>query len=73
MLVNAGLADLAVESVEAYEAAALTLANAPERRKALRQGLREALKASPLGRPAQFARDFYDLMETAIHAGPVKP
>ena len=60
-LTNAGLADLAVFSLDDYVAKAAELAADPARRKALRQGLRAQIAANPLGQPERFTLDFYTL------------
>lgn len=70
ILTNAGLGDLCAFDVEGYKAAALKLAGDPERRAALRTGLRATLKASPLGQTEQFARDFYAMIEGAVTGKP---
>jgi predicted O-linked N-acetylglucosamine transferase (SPINDLY family) len=66
ILTNAGLADLSTGSPEEMVAVALKLAGDHERRKRLRTGLRETLKASPLGQTRQFATDFYAMIERAV-------
>jgi predicted O-linked N-acetylglucosamine transferase (SPINDLY family) len=59
-LSNAGLGDLATFSVEDYiEKAAELAADAP-RRRVLRHGLRDMIRAMPLGQPARFGKAFYD-------------
>lgn len=60
-LSNAGLGDLATLSVADYVSAAAGLAAHPARRLALRHGLRAQIAANPLGQPARFTRNFYDL------------
>jgi predicted O-linked N-acetylglucosamine transferase (SPINDLY family) len=57
-LVNAGLHDLAVDSPDAYVAAALGLVADAERRRALRSGLRDTIRRSPLGDTVTWVRDF---------------
>jgi len=57
-LVNAGLGDLAVDTPDAYVEAAVALAADAERRRALRHGLREAIRRSPLGDTRGWVRDF---------------
>jgi len=37
-----------------------------ERRRDLRNSLRERMRESPLGRDAEFARDFYDMVAKAV-------
>jgi predicted O-linked N-acetylglucosamine transferase (SPINDLY family) len=59
-LSNAGVGDLATFSIEAYiEKAAELAADAP-RRRVLRHGLRDMIRAMPLGQPARFGKAFYD-------------
>lgn len=58
-LSNAGLGDLAVASVEAYVAAAVAMAEDRARRRLLRHGLRQMIRARPLGQVDRFARHFY--------------
>jgi protein O-GlcNAc transferase len=57
-LVNAGLRDLAVDTPDAYVDAAVALAADAERRRALRHGLRETIRRSPLGDTRGWVRDF---------------
>ncbi len=57
-LVNAGLRDLAVDTPDAYVAAAVGLAADAERRRALRFGLRETIRRSAMGDARQWVRDF---------------
>ena len=57
-LANIGLADeLAFRDVDAYVAAAVALANQPQRLAELRTQLRLRMEASPLRQPEQFTRD----------------
>lgn len=72
ILTNAGLGDLCAFDLEGFKAAALKLAADPERRAALRTGLRATLKASPLGQTKQFAQDFYAMIEGAVNQPPPK-
>jgi predicted O-linked N-acetylglucosamine transferase (SPINDLY family) len=59
-LSNAGLGDLATFSVADYiEKAAELAADAP-RRRVLRHGLRDMIRAMPLGQSARFGKAFYD-------------
>jgi len=60
-LSNAGLGDLAVFSVADYVATATALAEDRARRAALRHGLRDQIRANPLGQPERFTAAFYDL------------
>lgn len=58
-LSNAGLGDLAVFSVEDYVQAAAALAQDRARRRALRHGLRDMIRANPLGQADRFVQGFY--------------
>jgi predicted O-linked N-acetylglucosamine transferase (SPINDLY family) len=59
-LSNAGVGDLATFSIPDYiEKAAELAADAP-RRRVLRHGLRDMIRAMPLGQPARFGKAFYD-------------
>jgi protein O-GlcNAc transferase len=57
-LANAGLRDLAVNTPDAYVDAAVTLAADRDRRRALRHGLRDSMRASPIGDTVRWVRDF---------------
>ena len=70
ILINAGLGDLCVDTPEAFQSAAVALAGDKSRRADLRANLRVRLEASPLGQTEAFARDFYDMVEVAVRAGP---
>lgn len=72
ILVNSGLGDLCVTTVDDYVAKAVELAADRPRIAHLRANLREQLKASPLGQTEQFARDFYDLVARTVEAAKVK-
>jgi predicted O-linked N-acetylglucosamine transferase (SPINDLY family) len=72
ILVNSGLGDLCVTTVDDYVARAVELAANRPRIAHLRANLREQLKASPLGQTEQFARDFYDLVARTVEAAKVK-
>lgn len=65
LLVNADLAELAATTVEDYEATAIAMARAPERRADLRAHLRQRIRATPLGDAEQFAANFYAAMAKA--------
>ena len=58
-LTNAGLGDLAVDSVEAYVATAAALAADPARLRHLRRELRAMIRSNPLGQVERFVRHFY--------------
>lgn len=66
ILSNAGVGDLCAPDLEGYHQAALKLVADQDRRRALRHGLREQIKASPLGQTETFARDFYDMVWRAV-------
>lgn len=66
ILTNAGLGDLVTDDVEGFEAAALALAADKPRRAALRAGLRDQIRQSPLGQTRQFAADFYAMIAKAV-------
>jgi len=66
ILSNAGLGDLVAKDLDEYQAIALKLAGDRERRRELRAGMRERLRASPLGQTEAFARDFYDMIARAV-------
>ncbi|WP_374469821.1 tetratricopeptide repeat protein [Phenylobacterium sp.] len=68
ILSNAGLGDLCATSLEEYGQLALKLVQDRERRRALRQGLRETIRQSPLGRTDVWARDFYDMVARTVEA-----
>jgi predicted O-linked N-acetylglucosamine transferase (SPINDLY family) len=68
ILHNAGLGDLSTDSPEAFHAVAVALAADTDRLQALRSGLRDQLKAGPLGQTEAFARDFFDLITRAVAA-----
>jgi predicted O-linked N-acetylglucosamine transferase (SPINDLY family) len=65
LLANAGLGDLAARSPEEYLRIAVALAADPARRQALKRGLRDQIRARPLGQSMRFAQDFYDLVAGA--------
>ncbi len=68
ILTNVGLGDLVATTREGYVETAVKLAADPARRMLLRVGLRDQVKASPLGQHEQFARDFYDLVAATVAA-----
>jgi predicted O-linked N-acetylglucosamine transferase (SPINDLY family) len=65
-LINAGLGDLCVGTLDAYVAAAVGLAADPARRLALRHGLRGTIRGTALGRPDLFVADFQDAVREAV-------
>jgi predicted O-linked N-acetylglucosamine transferase (SPINDLY family) len=70
ILVNAGLADLGVRSIDDFVAKAVELAADKGRIASLRANLRDQLRVSPLGRTDQFASDFYDMVARTV-TGPM--
>jgi predicted O-linked N-acetylglucosamine transferase (SPINDLY family) len=73
-LVNAGLADLAVHSADAYVDAAAALALDRPRRRDLRRSLRATIRASRLGDTRGWVRDLEALtVRTLEHADDVMP
>ncbi|HEY8618089.1 tetratricopeptide repeat protein [Phenylobacterium sp.] len=68
ILSNAGLGDLCATSLEEYQAIAHRLVDDRERRRALRQSLRETIRQSPLGQTETWARDFYDMVARAVES-----
>jgi predicted O-linked N-acetylglucosamine transferase (SPINDLY family) len=74
LLVNAGLADLVATDEAGFVEIAVGLARDRGRRAALKQGLRAQITAHPLGRPEEFARDFYEAIAAAVaEERPVRP
>ena len=61
-----GLADFAATTVEDYIRIAVELAGAPARLAELRGGLRERIVSRPIGQPARFAADFYEMIAGAV-------
>jgi protein O-GlcNAc transferase len=70
ILSNAGLADLCATSLDQYLELAQKLAADRPRRLALRHGLRDRIRQSPLGRTEEWARDFYDMVARVVEAKP---
>ena len=66
ILMNAGLGNLCATSIEAFENIAVAFAGDADHLQSLRNGLREQVRSSPLGRSEPFARDFYDLVNRAV-------
>jgi len=66
ILANAGVGDMATTDKEDYVRIATALAADRDRRLELRHGLRDMIKAGPLGQTEQFARDFYDMVAGAV-------
>lgn len=69
IMTNSGIGDLAVDTLEAYEAAAVKLAGDRARRLELRGSLRDRMRNGPLGQTDQFARDFYDMIYRTVRPG----
>ena len=67
-LMNLGLPELCARSVDEYVAIATALAGDPARIAELRSSLRERMQASPLGRTADWARDFYAAVAQTLGA-----
>jgi predicted O-linked N-acetylglucosamine transferase (SPINDLY family) len=57
-LTNVGLRDLAVDTPDAYVDTAVSLAVDRDRRRALRHGLRDSMRAAPIGDTVRWVRDF---------------
>ncbi len=68
VLQNVGLGDLCVTTVDDYVEAAVRLGSDPSRIADLRRGLRDRMRASPLGQEETWARDFYDAVASAVTA-----
>ena len=66
VLMNIGLGDLVGRTTEEYVEIALRLAADPSRIGELRRGLRDRMKASPLGQTKQFADDYYAMIAKAV-------
>jgi protein O-GlcNAc transferase len=67
-LANAGLRDLAVNTPDAYVDTAVALAADRERRRALRHGLRDSLRAAPIGDTVRWVRDFEALIVRTVES-----
>ena len=59
-LSNAGIGDLATFSIDDYVEKAAELAADAPRLRVLRHGLRDMIRAMPLGQPVRFGKAFYD-------------
>jgi protein O-GlcNAc transferase len=66
ILANAGVAEHATTDKARYVEIATALAADHAQRSELRHGLRERIKAGPLGQTEQFARDFYDMIARTV-------
>jgi len=69
ILSNAGLGDLAADDLDGYTRIAADLAADVPRLAALRQGMRQRIRAHPLGQPQKFAAAFYGTIARALTAG----
>ena len=68
ILSNVDLPELCARSADAFVAAATTLAADLTRLRDLRATLRDRIKASALGKPDDFAHDFYRVVAGAVEA-----
>jgi predicted O-linked N-acetylglucosamine transferase (SPINDLY family) len=71
-LANAGLRDLAVDTPDAYVDAAVALAADVERRRALRHGLRQTMRHSPLGDARAWVRDLEAVIVQTLENTPAE-
>ncbi|MEA2771279.1 MAG: protein O-GlcNAc transferase, partial [Acetobacteraceae bacterium] len=69
-LANAGLRDLATDTTDAYVDTAVALAADPERRLALRHGLRDTMRKAPIGDTRGWVRDFEALTLRTLESIP---
>jgi predicted O-linked N-acetylglucosamine transferase (SPINDLY family) len=69
-LANAGLRDLATDTTDAYVDTAVALAADPERRLALRHGLRDTMRNAPIGDTRGWVRDFEALTLRTLESIP---
>jgi predicted O-linked N-acetylglucosamine transferase (SPINDLY family) len=67
-LTNAGLGDLCAKTDAEFVDIALRLAADRDRRRALRQGLRDQLRASPLGQAQRWVDGFFACAAEAVEA-----
>lgn len=67
-LMNAGLEALSADTVDKYVQIAIDLAQDAPRLAELKRGLRERMRASPMGDTRQFAIDFYETIAGAVTA-----
>jgi protein O-GlcNAc transferase len=65
ILTHAGMGELSVETVDDYVACAVELAGDGGRLAGMRAGLRDRLRASPLGDAKGFVRDYFELVAGA--------
>ncbi|MDP3749219.1 MAG: tetratricopeptide repeat protein [Phenylobacterium sp.] len=70
VLMNVGLGEFCARTTDEYVDIAVKLGSDPDRIGELRRGLRERLKASPLGDTKQFAADFFDMIAGAVGERP---
>lgn len=71
VLQNVGLGDLCAWTKDEYVEIAARLAHDPARIAELRAGMRDRLRASPLGRTEAWAADFYEAIARAVAPQPV--
>jgi len=65
-LTNAGLGDLAVDTLEAYHATALALAADRQRREQIRRTIRADIRKRPLGQIPRYVDGFMQTMKRAV-------
>ena len=65
-LTNAGLGDLAVDTLDAYHATALALAADRERRETIRRTIRAEIRQRPLGQIPRYVDGFMQTMKRAV-------
>lgn len=70
ILSNVGLAHHSADTLDGYIDIAVRLAADADQRRDLRRTLRDRIKASPLGQPEAFARDFYEMIAAAVAREP---
>jgi predicted O-linked N-acetylglucosamine transferase (SPINDLY family) len=66
ILNHAGYGGLVAASVDDYVALAIRLASVPDQLTGLRRTVRDKIRRLPLGDPARFALDFYELIGAAV-------
>lgn len=74
VLMNLGLGELCARTTDEYVDIAVALAGNPQKIADFKRGLRDRMKASPLGQSRQFATDYYTAIEKIVtgrkgHAG----
>ncbi len=73
VLENVGLGELCAKTTDEYVDIAVKLANDPARIGELRRGMRDRLKASPLGKPKQFAEAYYEAIAKVVREAGLQP